>query len=108
MLLSLVLCSAILAQAGKGVFEKRCTGCHAADSDRVGPKLRGIVGRKAGAEPGFPYSDSIKASQVVWNAEALDKWLADPDQFMPGNDMSFRVPKAEERLAIVEYLRALK
>jgi cytochrome c len=27
---------------GKQVFEKRCTGCHALDNEKAGPRLRGV------------------------------------------------------------------
>jgi cytochrome c len=94
------------ATAGKDAFEKRCTGCHALDTQRAGPKLRGVYGRKAGAVDGFPYSDELKASRIVWDAVTLDKWLTDPEALVPGNDMAFRVSKPEERAAIIEFLRS--
>jgi cytochrome c2 len=37
----------------------------------------------------------------------LDKWLTDTDSLVPDNDMGFRVPKPEERSAIVAYLKIL-
>jgi hypothetical protein len=30
----------------------------------------------------------------VWDEKSLDKWLTDPDAFLPGNDMDFLVSKA--------------
>jgi cytochrome c2 len=36
------------AIAGRTAFEKRCGGCHALDHDKEGPRLAGVVGRKAG------------------------------------------------------------
>ena len=45
---------------GKAVFEKRCTGCHAMDADREGPRLAGVFGRKAGSVAGFTYSAGIE------------------------------------------------
>ena len=112
-ILVILLCGTALVHAaqappGREVFEKRCTGCHSLDDQRMGPRLRGVFGRKAGAVEGFPYSDALKGSHVVWNAESLEKWLADPDQFVPGNDMSFSVHKGEERAAIIEFLRTLE
>ena len=50
------------AARGKAVFEKRCTGCHAMDADREGPRLAGVYGRKAGSVPGFTYSAGLKNS----------------------------------------------
>ncbi len=36
-----------------------------ADDNRVGPSLYGVVGRKAGTEPGFSYTESLKDSGVT-------------------------------------------
>ena len=91
--------------AGRSAFEKRCTGCHALDHEKTGPRLAGVVGRKAGTVSAFPYSDAVKKSAVVWNEVVLDKWLTDPDGFIPDNDMAFRVTKPEERAAIIDYLK---
>ena len=38
-------------------------------------------------------------------SDSLDKWLTDPDGFIPDNDMAFRVTKPEERTKIIEYLK---
>src|SRR5690242_8639205 len=89
---------------GKELFEKRCGGCHALDRDKEGPRLGGVYGRTAGKVESFAYSDRLGKSGIVWNAATLEKWLADPEAVVPGNDMAFRVEKAEERQAIVEYL----
>lgn len=93
------------AERGKLVFEKRCTGCHTIDADREGPRLRGVFGRKAGTVPGFTYSAELKASGITWDADSLEKWLADTDAMIPGNQMGFRVPKATERADLIAYLK---
>jgi cytochrome c len=90
---------------GKEIFEKRCTGCHSLDHEKGGPHLRGVFGRSAGSVASFPYSESVRKSGVVWDAVSLDKWLTDPDAFIPDNDMAFRVTNKEERAAIIEYLK---
>jgi cytochrome c len=94
-------------KSGKEVFEKRCTGCHALDSEKGGPHLRGVFGRAAGSVPSFPYSEAIRNSHVVWDSSSIDKWLTDPDLFIPDNDMGFRVTSQEERAAIIQYLREI-
>ena len=95
------------AARGKMVFEKRCVGCHAMDANREGPQLRGVYGRKAGTVAGFQYSPSLKNSGVTWNPETLDKWLTDPDVMVPGNDMSFATPKAQDRADLIAYFQQL-
>jgi len=54
---------------------------------------------------GFAYSAALKKAQVVWDDRSLDRWLADPDAFLPGNDMDFLVAKAQERADLIGYLR---
>ena len=93
------------AVRGKGVFEKRCTGCHAIDVDREGPRLAGVYGRKAGSVPAFAYSEGLKKSNWTWTEATLDKWLSDPDILVPDNNMSFSVPKAEDRKDLIAYLK---
>ncbi len=90
---------------GKALFEKRCTGCHALNANREGPKLQGVYGRAAGMAEGFAYSKALKAAKIVWDDNSLGKWLADPDAFLPGNDMDYLVVKAQERLDLVSYLK---
>jgi cytochrome c len=93
------------AARGKLAFEHRCTGCHALDADREGPRLRDVYGRKAGSVAGFEYSEKLKSSAITWNVETLDRWLADPDAMVPGNNMSFATPKEMDRKDLIAFLR---
>jgi cytochrome c len=90
---------------GKELFEKRCGGCHSLDRDKEGPRLGGVFGRAAGSVASFQYSDALKKSKIMWTAETLDKWLTDTEKLVPDNDMSFHVEKADERAAIIAYLK---
>jgi cytochrome c len=90
---------------GKALFEKRCTGCHALMANREGPRLQGVYGRAAGMAEGFAYSAALKKTKTVWDDDSLGKWLADPDAFIPGNEMDYLVVKAQERLDLVSYLK---
>ncbi len=93
------------AAHGKAVFEKRCMGCHAMDADREGPRLQGVYGRKAGSVPGFTYSAGLKSSGITWTDATLERWLSDPDMVVKDNNMSFGVPKADERRDLIAYLK---
>jgi cytochrome c len=93
---------------GKTLFEKRCAGCHGIDADHEGPRLRGVVGRRAGSVTTFDYSKPMQSAGFNWDAASLEKWLTDPDSVVPGTDMSFRVPKPEDRAAIIAYLSTQK
>jgi cytochrome c len=93
------------AARGKAVYERRCTGCHAMDGDREGPRLGGVFGRKAGSVAGFEYSAGLKNSDMTWNEATLEKWLKDPDSVVPDTKMDFRVPKAQEREDLIAYFK---
>jgi cytochrome c len=93
------------AARGELVFQKRCTGCHAMDADREGPRLAGVFGRKAGSVAGFDYSAGLKKSGITWNEATLEKWLNDPDMVVPDTTMDFHVPKAQERLDLIAYFK---
>jgi cytochrome c len=101
---------AISAQAqarpdGQALFEKRCSGCHALDRDKEGPRLGGVYGRTAGSVESFQYSDALKKSGIKWTEENLDKWLTDTEKLVANNDMAFHVEKADERMEIIAYLK---
>jgi cytochrome c len=93
------------ATRGADLFNRRCTGCHTLAQSREGPKLGGVYGRAAASVPGFPYSAALKGTQITWNEQTLDKWLTDPDAFVPGVNMDFRVPKPQERADIIAFLK---
>jgi cytochrome c len=95
------------AAHGKELFERRCSGCHAADIDKEGPRLRGVYGRKAAGVTGFGYSDSLKKLNIRWDDASLDKWLINPDVMAPDTDMAFRLADAAERKAVIAYLKSL-
>jgi len=95
--------------AGQKLFQNRCAACHASKRQVFGPSLNGVVGRPAGSVAGFPYSDALKKSGLVWTEENLRKWLTDsagtvPHTLMP--HVSFGDPA--ERIYVIEYLKTLK
>jgi len=92
---------------GRDLFEKRCTGCHALDESKAGPPLRRVFSRRSASDPQFPYSDALKKAQITWDTETLNRWLLNPDSVVPDNDMSFRLENADERAAIIAYLKEL-
>jgi cytochrome c oxidase assembly protein Cox11 len=90
---------------GKQLFTERCTACHAIDSNKTGPMLGGVVGRRAGSASGYHYSPALASAGLVWSADNLDQWLADPKKFVPGARMPVRVLDAPSRRDIVAYLQ---
>lgn len=95
------------AERGLVVYEARCSGCHSVDANRVGPLHRGVLGRRAGAVPGYDYSPALRASTLVWSPATLKAWLADPEVVIPGQGMGYRLSDAREREDVVAYLATL-
>ena len=94
------------AERGKALYDSRCTACHSLDHSRIGPAHRGVFGRHAGQVVGFEYSPALRRSHVVWNARALDRWLTNPELFIPGQKMSYTVPDAQDRADIIAFLES--
>jgi cytochrome c len=92
---------------GKDLFARRCSGCHAADIDMEGPRLRGVYGRSAAGVPGFGYSGSLRKLNLRWDEKSLDRWLTDPGAMAPDTDMEFRLSASAERKAVIAYLKSL-
>lgn len=98
-------------EKGEKVFRK-CRACHVADkpTNRVGPHLVDVLGRPAASVEGYNYSAAMKAKAaegLVWDAENLDAYLADPKGFIPGNKMVFPgLKKEDEREDVIAYLKA--
>lgn len=96
------------AARGEELYNSRCIACHSPDANRVGPRHRGVVGRKAGSLPDFNYSKAVKSSGVIWDDQTLDQWLANPQGFVPGQRMNFRVSDPADRADIIAFLRTLQ
>jgi cytochrome c len=73
----------------------------------TGPSLAELWDRKAGALPSFErYSDALKSSGIVWNDQNLDAWLADPQGFVPNNEMPFDgIKDAAVRADLLAFLK---
>ena len=93
---------------GKAKFAM-CRSCHTiveGGANLTGPNLHGVFGRKAGALENYKYSDAVKNAGFVWDAEHLDKWLAEPRTFLPGTKMTFAGLKAEkDRIDLIAFLK---
>ena len=91
----LTLPSVAIAQdpeAGKNVFEQQCSACHEIGpgaKNNVGPDLNGVIGRKAGTEAGYDYSEAMRKAGLVWNEAIFKEYIADPKKKLPGIKMLF-------------------
>jgi cytochrome c2 len=95
---------------GERVFQ-RCFACHSvvAGEDKLpGPNLRGVVGRRAGTEPGFRFSPALieaGARGLLWTRASLDAYLTDPERFLPGTEMGVPgLSVAVDRRDVIDYL----
>ncbi|MEL6365606.1 MAG: cytochrome c family protein [Pseudomonadota bacterium] len=96
-------------ERGRRAF-RACAVCHEIAEGaphRVGPNLHGVTRREAGALPDFAYSRALQAADVVWTEEALDAWIEDPREFLPGTRMSYAgEPDPAERRDLIAYLKS--
>lgn len=99
------------AEKGEAVFAK-CKACHEVEKgvNKVGPTLKGVVGRKAASVEGYKYSEAMAAKGaegVVWDEATLTTYLADPKAFVPKTKMAFAGLKKPEDVAdVIAYLKA--
>ena len=81
-----------------------CMSCHSLDENDIGPKHRGVVGRRAASVPGYAYSAALRASGLTWTRANLDRWLTNPQALVPGARMFFSVGNPASRADIIAYL----
>ena len=82
-----------------------CQDCHSIEKNDVGPMHKGVIGRTSGAVQGYNYSPALKKARIVWTEENLDKWLADPQQLVPGTKMFYEVKSPQDRADLIAFLR---
>ena len=92
------------ANHGETLYEA-CQDCHSLDKNDVGPRHRGVFGRKAASLPDYDYSDALKSANIIWNEETLDKWLTDPQAVAPGAKMFFHLDNPQDRADVIAHLR---
>ncbi len=89
----------------------QCSGCHSVKlggTARIGPSLVGIIGTRAGVQPGFYYSPALRDSGLVWDRPTLDRFLAGPQRLVPGTRMQAGVVLSPlDREAVLAWLESL-
>ena len=96
---------------GERQFARKCSVCHTLQVDgrrRAGPTLFGVFGRQAGTLKGYPYSDALINSTIVWNEVTIDRLFKDgPDVVTPGTKMPIqRMKNAQDRQDLVRFLQS--
>jgi cytochrome c len=98
------------AESGQLTFNNACRTCHTTKEgdNRLGPNLHNIMGRKAGSLPNYGYSSAMKGADFVWDKEKLDRFIAKPDEVVPGNNMKpyGGLTAAEDLAKIIVFLES--
>lgn len=92
------------ADHGAKIFQTICSACHSLDADRVGPRLRGVVGRPSGSVPNFRYSPALRRLGRTWTTANLELWLAGPTKLAPGAAMGVSLANPKDRADVIAYL----
>ena len=96
---------------GQLVFNNACRTCHTTKEgdNRLGPHLNKVIGRKAVSLPDYGYSSAMKSADFVWDEAKLNRFIANPDEIVPGNNMKpyGGLASAGDRAKILAFLRSL-
>ncbi len=93
---------------GRDVFITRCLRCHAFACNKEGPRLGGLIGRKAAVVEDYgDYSQDLRNSGIVWTEISLDAWFEDPAKFAPTSVMvnNGKIEDAEQRQQLIAFLK---
>jgi cytochrome c len=94
--------------SGQQAFNNACRTCHMMreGDNRLGPNLYKVVGRKAGSLPDYGFSSAMKEADLVWDEQKLDRFIANPDEVVPGNNMKpyGGLSSSDDRKKIIAFL----
>jgi cytochrome c len=90
------------------VLYQACQACHSIEENDLGPRHRGVVGRRAGSVADYNYSLALKNSGLTWDSSTLDRWLANPSALVPGTKMFFKIDDPRSRADVIAYLAELQ
>ncbi len=95
---------------GQLQFARKCSICHTLTPDgsnRAGPTLHNIFGRRIGTLPHYPYSPPLRALDIVWTEANVAKLFElGPDVLTPGSKMPLqRITDQRQRDELIAFLR---
>jgi cytochrome c len=99
------------AAKGEKAFAK-CKACHVVDAEtnRVGPHLKGVIGRNVASVANYKYSDAMlefAKANPVWTDELFLKYIENPKAMVPKTKMVYPgSKKEEERADLLAYLKS--
>lgn len=95
---------------GERQFQRKCSICHTLEPDskrRAGPTLYDLFGRAAGGVENYPYSETLRNSDIIWSEESIDLLFdLGPDHYIPGSKMPMqRITGAQDRADLIAFLK---
>ena len=94
-------------ESGKKIF-KKCAACHSIDkggSNKIGPALYNVVGRKVGGVADYKYSKTLASYDKEWTFQELNGFLKKPATYLRGTKMSYAgLRKEKDRASIIKFL----
>jgi cytochrome c len=102
----------VMADINRGAkIAKKCSACHnfgKGQPHKIGPNLWNLLGKKAGSEAGYSYSNAIIDKNIIWDYANLAGFLENPKGYIAGTKMvAFRGLKKPKDLAdVIMYLRS--
>lgn len=93
---------------------KWCRFCHTVGKNAkhlAGPNLYAVFGQRAATAPNFYFSRAMAEAGrngLVWDDATLDRFLAGPDQFLPGTSMAISIGPITDpatRAALINILK---
>jgi len=99
------------ALAGQKIYNDACAQCHTLNPghNNKGPQLMNVYGAPAAALNDYAYSDALKNTHWVWDANSLDHYIADATKALPDTKMlADPMPDAKERADVIAYLSTLR
>ncbi|HKJ60768.1 MAG TPA: c-type cytochrome [Hyphomicrobiales bacterium] len=118
----MIVTAATVAMSGFAVSdaiagpEAKCKACHNFDSTdkKVGPGLKGIMGRTMGSVEGFGYGnylESQKAAGAVWDEASMRAWIENSKKVAKAGGGKTKMPpqklKGAKADKVIEFLKTL-
>ena len=100
--------AAYTGDPGAEIF-RACVACHTlkdGETNKAGPSLAGIFGRRIATLPGYNYSPALKKLDIVWTPETVSKLFElGPAVYTPGTKMpEQKIRSAQDRKVLVDFL----
>lgn len=99
--------AADLVAEGRTLYQTKCGGCHSVETNRTGPRHRGVVGRRVASVPDYDYSLALKQLGGVWTPARLEQWLSGTQKMAPGSKMYLALDDTGQRQRIIAYLQSV-